>query len=377
MSEVIYEPRSLWSIQRVVTVPPTAQAETHSSDLIRAQFVRNHLKNPSRYPITITRIAVAPINYTFRQISIDNDIRGIWNAMSNLQIAFINVGAPQRQLYMGKPSGDGMRLSSLLADARAEPIILDATTVFPSGLFGICYLEFDKPLTMPKLGTMEFQPSNYTIPTIPASLPSSASRVSMLWHEQGGSFAGAGRQKQNVPLAGCNTQPVFNPDNPIPYAPDAWGFNIAGPGPASEPWPPRANFSARDISRQNLGLQGSNVFKGFSIHIDQIDIDASYQNGITNGFRVSPLSTRMGCRMRTVDGGSNENWWTPGAPICLVLDTITPATVYPLPKPIVLEPGDTLDAALYIPPHVAVSSPPLQPVFNIGISFNGYATIEG
>ena len=86
----------------------------------------------------------------------------------------------------------------------------------------------------------------------------------------------------------------------------------------------------------------------------------------------------LGTRIRTTNGGSKEWWWREGAPLCLVFDTVTPATVYKMPYPITLGPGDTLDVELVVPPLPAgaVGGTALQHQVNTGISFNGWAAIE-
>lgn len=374
MSDVIYEPRSLWSMTSTATETDAGAEVGFSVGGTIVQFPRTHFKNPSRYPITLTRFAYAAINYTFQELSIDGDARGVWNSMSIQQLVSFRISSPFRQMYLGWLNPFFIA-PGIPQTPRGEP----ETPLFISGLFNNCYLEFDKPLVSPKLGTYEFQPSNYTAPLMPGA-PVRDSRVSMLWHEVGGPFmGGAGRQKQNVLQSACNPQPLpYDAENAIPFPIDNIGANSALPtAAANQPWVPNALFSARDFSRQTMGRQGSNCFRGLSTHIDQQEMDTSYQIPPFSNFPVTPLSARMGCRARSVDGGSGENWWMPGAPICLVLDTLTPANVYVFPHPIVLEPGDTLDVSMHVPTHDAVGSPPTQPRMTVGISFNGYATIEG
>jgi len=60
----------------------------------------------------------------------------------------------------------------------------------------------------------------------------------------------------------------------------------------------------------------------------------------------------------------------------LVCDKITPALVYALPKPIILDPGDTLDIIMDFPAGPTVEEPDNPIPIQIGVSLNGYATIE-
>ncbi len=119
-----------------------------------------------------------------------------------------------------------------------------------------------------------------------------------------------------------------------------------------------------------------------AVHMDQIGNDNALanENAAFDGVPIAPASLRMGSRVRTTNAGSGEDWWRPGAPLALTLDTITPAAVFMLPFPITLTPGDTLDVELVIPgvPPPAVLPPlEVQRAYNVGISLNGWAAIEG
>jgi hypothetical protein len=89
--------------------------------------------------------------------------------------------------------------------------------------------------------------------------------------------------------------------------------------------------------------------------------------------RPSPLALRTGTRIRTTGTGSQNYWWRPGAPLALVFDHITPALVMRLSDPITLPPQDQLDVEMEFPgvPGSADTN------FHVGVSFNGFATIEG
>ena len=104
--------------------------------------------------------------------------------------------------------------------------------------------------------------------------------------------------------------------------------------------------------------------------------NGSYVFGMT---RSVAASTMVPSRIRTTDGGSGRYWWRPGAPIALVLDHITPAFVYELPVPITVGPGDALDVELEVPLSTTFpdDGTATTPTFNLGVSFNGYAAIEG
>jgi hypothetical protein len=90
----------------------------------------------------------------------------------------------------------------------------------------------------------------------------------------------------------------------------------------------------------------------------------------------------MTCRARTTNGGTNQWWWRPGAPLALVCPTITPAQVYEFEQPIVLGPGEQLEVELWAPlaPSLVLlgsgGAQTVQPNYTIGLSMTGYTTIE-
>jgi hypothetical protein len=126
------------------------------------------------------------------------------------------------------------------------------------------------------------------------------------------------------------------------------------------------------------------------VAINQIDYDdfaAADADGLgfdTNlGMKFGPVSQRIGCRARMGAGVNTDWWWRPGAPLALVLDTITPALVYKLPEPITLSPGDTLSVEADVPgtnyfdSELASITGETDSRVQLGVSFNGYTAIEG
>ena len=112
--------------------------------------------------------------------------------------------------------------------------------------------------------------------------------------------------------------------------------------------------------------------------IDQIDFDEGVQAQPAPfpGSPITPYSQRLGCRARTTNGGTNQWWWRPGAPLALMSPTITPASVMELQQPIKLGPGDSLELEVTAPNPV-VLAPQIDPTFQFGVSLTGYAIIEG
>lgn len=366
MSEgLLYEPRSFWSIANVA-----GQAFDQT-----VRLDRRHFYNGGRYPIEIRRIAIAGINYVLTGPPIVNGAVGWDEAASVINRVQVSIAAPQRFYFSTRraPLAAGMA-----PKATAQPPIAAPA----SSLWGQCALKFDKPLVIPRTGSVELDLSAHTPWTWPdAQTPvveNQATEATILWQEVGGLFSGSGRSL-TVPLftyTGNTT--VADPPEKWPYPPDGYGV-AAGPGnPSPNWWPPRSSFPAggpRGFSRFESTRSGSTELSELRMHIEQQDYDAALAAAFGDT-RPCPLSLRTGCRVRTVSGGSREYWWRPGAPLALVLDTITPALVYELAEPITMPPGEQLDLEVQVP-GTTVGQGEDQPTFHIGVSLNGFAAIEG
>ena len=132
------------------------------------------------------------------------------------------------------------------------------------------------------------------------------------------------------------------------------------------------------MQESQRGAEASQIY-GFAVGIQQISYDNTL-NSASFTAPIAPLSARIGTRARCKDFGSSEWWWRPGAPLCLVAPTITPAQVFKLAKPITLGPGEGIIVEVQVPAGTSVdSSPPatLNPIYNIGLSLAGHAIIEG
>jgi hypothetical protein len=220
----------------------------------------------------------------------------------------------------------------------------------------------------------------------------SAVEVAMLYQEAGGMFFGNGRVHtyRARPYGG---QPALNPfaDFPDkwPYPPDlfsaAFLYNLL-PGIPNW-WDPLGDFNAKKFKEQEATRQGSTCITDMRAMLNQTGYDAQVIAAFTAAFgyaptqKLAPLATRMGTRVKTVGCGSEAWWWRPGAPLALVFDAMSPGLVYDLPEEITLMPGDTLDVEMIFPPNVVTfgSESPVQPTVpvHMGVSFNGYAPIEG
>lgn len=353
---MLYEPRSLWSIQSV----------DMSDAPQEVRFNREHFYNGTPYPITITRVAVMGVNYIFQRMV--GQIAP-WQAATVGSRVAISINAPFRSHFGKFP----MVLNGFAPQPTWTPVPRNPVQ---SSLWGQCMLTPDHPLYLPRGGAMQWDISSFSSylrdgeeePPIPEIT------VHQLYQEEGGFFAGhvrsrSFRTQEIQPLGGHD---VFNPADGWPYPWDIYHSPVNYANTPTTFWIPNGSFTAKEFKAQEATRDGSAKIIGLRTMIDQLDVDVDVIQPVAPA-RVSPLSMRMGTRIRTVSGGSDEWWWREGAPLALVFDTITPATVYKLPFPITLGPHDTLDLTLEVPANAAGDGLPV----NIGVSLNGFAAIEG
>lgn len=373
----LHEPRALWTVQSI-------QAPSGASSALNGRVTvdKDHFRNGSRYPITLTKLLLSTIGYTFREYAPDveqHTLATVQNSMSVLNLLDVFISAPY-SLHLSK---NDLRASSLPACGVSEPSMrYYLSTPFASGAWGLCRWDFDRILWLPRKATLQLDLGAYALPDISfgpkewtaAVLP----RTSVCfdeWHT--GMMGGNNRLRQRAALPDATETLTDNDPNIVI---DAFG-PFAGTNAASAtPWPPNGLFQPKDFDEQESDRgQEMSAYRGFAAMIDQIDYDAFIQ-GLGDqyaGQPVAPLSTRVPTRARTTHGGSGEWWWRPGAPLCLVSPTIGPALVFDLPNPIVLGPGEQLELEIQVPNGIVVGGQLWQPTYNLGVSFTGYASIEG
>jgi hypothetical protein len=379
-----YQPASLWSIAYV-----DAAADVAS---LRFNFRREHFRNPTRHPITINRFALSGVNYPVDIMNVSTAAPGT-DAVSvansaMLNLARIKISAPYRKGY----SRTEIPLASYSPRATGW---ISGSTLSDSSLFGVNYLKFDKNILLPRKGALEVSLSGTTRITTDyfglgnniffGGADSAAPRPGrFFFHEVGGLFSGSARQKGLSVVTTANIVPIPDPYSGIPFGlPANYGFPVeAGALPVAL-WPPQSQMNARDFEQQESTRSGSSEVYGMGIFIDQIDYDDDSKaqflalQGVSPGreYKLGMTASSVGCRARAMHApGSNDWWWRPGAPVCLVLDTITDALVYDLPDPITLSMGETLDVTMVVP---AASTVNAAANYQIGISFNGWTAVEG
>lgn len=382
-----YQPRSLWGaayIQNAVLLPEA-----------RIQFEREQLRNGTRWPVTIERVALTPINYPIEHAG-DPVLAPAspWGmAYAALQGALIRISSPFRKSFARQEIAVG----AYPAMATGQPL---GEETYQSSLFGISYLEFDKPLFIPQRSACMFGLGGLTgvfyDPVGAAEISFARPQASpifatMYFNEVGGLFSGSQRRAlgQMVPdFPNQSPQPDPSTGYPFPLPVD---YSEVPGAPGALNWPPQMQLTGKQFGSQESTRSGSTHVYGMGAMIDQIEYDddaASDAQGTGidvdgGGFKISQLAARMGCRARMTHGVNTDEWWRPGAPLALVLDSITPALVYKLPNPITLGPGDTLSVEVRMAGTDYFQSTLDSVVLNnaarlqLGISFNGYTAIEG
>lgn len=358
---VLYEPRSLWSVQSVDLT--TKRQEVG--------FNREHFYNGTRYPITIRRVAVMGLNYVYSRIT-DSPVP--WQDAGISARLGITIGAPFRQHLQKNP----VVINGLCPSPTWTPSPRDGKA---SSLWGQTMLEFDHPLYLPRLGAIEWDISTFSgyLRESDEAEPVPEAIIYQLYQESGGMFAGAARTRKfrTSRLSPTLGRDRANLEEGWPYPFDVFHSAVAYASNELSFWPPQGSFTAKEFKAQESTEDGSTCITSMRTMIDQLDIDADVLT-LPNpaAGRVAPLSMRMGTRVRTTSGGSGDWWWREGAPLALVMDKITPAVVFPLPYPITLGPKDTLDVRLFVPGKATIPSQGTFPA-NVGISLNGFAAIEG
>lgn len=353
---LMFEPRALWDVKRIdaTDVEQTVLFDT-----------REAFMNGSRYPIQITEISLAPINYLAASALTLAPGRLTGQAVFNA--AEMVLAVRQRQNYSRFP----VRLPGYSATPSQEPStrfldLVDPEVTNASGLLGVSHKRFDRPFVLPQYGAVEIQLSTYDGAFPPGVRDPQPPRFSVAWFEAGGLLEGSARTLTRRPLrdALTTTSALYGAAIPslVPKVPSPLATNAT--------FPPEHLFTTKDFRAQSPTVQGAQRFTGVTVQIDQIDHDSYWDFNAP----VTPLALRTGCRIRTTDGGTKMDWWRPGAPIGLVLNTVSPAMTYRLPRPLTMEPGDQFEVELTVPP--TTRGEPAD-VYSIGVALNGYAVIEG
>src|SRR6185503_5361115 len=316
---LLHEPRALWTVQALLAEALEANVE---EDIVvstgRVLVPKDDFKNTSRYPITLTKMCVCAIGYTYREYEFTATPEAVHNSMMAAQ--------NQVKIFLSSPYSFHLDRNDFIVnqappDPTAEPGMRYDPTIgsYSSGIWGLNRWTFDRCLWLPRKATLQLDIGTWIIPDLGFGAPPAIYTSVQFDEPQTGILGGNNRLRARAAIPA-----VFDTHAAavgIP-APDALGVD----------------FAAKPIA---------------------------------------PIGTRIVTRAKCSNGGTNEWWWRPNAPLCLVSPTMGPATVYTLRKPIVLGPGEQLEVELQAPPIVTIDDTPFQPTYQIGVSFTGYATIEG
>jgi hypothetical protein len=380
----VYEPRALWTVQRI-----QAAASNASILSARVQIPKDDFRNVGKYPITLTKLILDGVGYAYRSYTPGASVSA--SEVHNCEAAVGHVDFQLSSPYSRHFSKRQFRLQSFEQTPTAEPSMQYASAggvaqVYSSGLFGINRWAFDMPLRLPRKSTIGFELSGWTVPNVGLALPGAIIHSSIAFDEEDtGLFGGTSRIRVRTQVPQLRNQSIGAPFWPTvtdPLPPDA--FQVIS-GAETNTFPANQMFRAPNFNRQESDRgQDWTSFTGFAVHIDQITWDDYVQTAAAPfpGQPLSPQSLRMITRCKTTNGGTNQWWWRPGAPLALVCPTITPAQVYEFEEPITLGPGEQLEGELWAPvgPSLVLGSSggaqTVRPNYTIGVSMTGYTTIE-
>lgn len=406
---LLNEPRAFWDIISAIATTglrandgsTTVWTRTLNGNGQNFALPRQNFTNGSRYPIDLTKMSICPLGYLLRRwnggISANPDNHEVLNDMSWLSRATVSVTAPKRSRLNNFVFSPGSVPTDPTSDGGMGPI---SSAPYGSSLMGISRWDFERPFRLVRNGIVQFGmlPVRRSIENVETEPP--MPDVGMAFWE---SHIGASRMLGNsrnktLSQADAALSPGVYPRGPAAVNADYWDLMESPAGTVSSipSWSPNMSFDGgfgssgggfngrRSFRKQDTSRGSESTFlTGYSVMLRQIYWDEvlAQEPEIANSFMAS-LSTRVGTRCRVQDGGTNEWWWRPGAPLALVSPTITPSVVVTLPKTITLGPGESLEVEVNLPPPVffANASPApetISPVYQLGISFTGFATVEG
>jgi hypothetical protein len=373
--DILYEPRAFWDVVSIAADSAEPPRVTFSAG-------NRHWVNSSRHTVVFDRAIFSAIGYRYREFneaaptgvtSYDLDLGVVnlfdWFLSAPFRVHFSRKDLPGwtfQQIPTGEPS---MRYSD--------------TAPFASGLWGTSRWDFNFPYWLPRKGLVQFDISSFLypdIPTDPVNIP-----ISIMFNETSPGHAnripGTARITPRLSAAVLDTVagvPATFPAGPAPTDPDPLGAKQGVATGINQAWPAATKFDRQVYRAQEAQRGGGRSFlTGFGVHIEQIEYDAQLI-GVTDE-RMAPIAQQVITRAKSLNGGSNEWWWRPGAPLALVSPTLNNSSlVFAIDPPIVLGPGDNLEGEVQVPdPRTIPGVGTFAQTYNLGISFTGHAAIEG
>ncbi len=371
-----YEPRVLWSTARIGA---SIEARSSTQPGGYQPLPKEHYRNGSRWPIRITHALISPVGYLLASGNADDE--SVFDqamaaiSRTNLRIAF------PKSSWIERLDTDVLNFAT---EATAEPGFLgDPDLEYASGLFGTSRWTFDPSYIVPRKVTLDLILSTIQLYNTGEVRP--VGSASLAFFERGGRMLGHSRSRPSAPLEYAPTWQIANgawPDANTPIIGDGYAINLGVSGPQKQTFPGQQKWPSNLYLHQlaSRGLPYTEV-TGFSVAIDQIDIDDQVTNldgaGLFSDARVAPIAQRIITKASTRDGGTQERWWRDGAPLSLVTPTQNNcAFVHKFADPFIIGPGDGMEVGLQAPAARTVNDVPILGPYNVGVSFLGYACVE-
>lgn len=371
-----YEPRVLWSVARVGNTIDE-QSETQPAGFVKMD--KSHFQNPSKYPFRITHAIISPVGYLFRDRTASLSTR-VDQCMAGLGRVRVRMSFPKRS-WIERLDTDVYSFGNVNC---SEPNFLDDPTAElarSSGLLGLSRWTFDPSYIVPQKATINLELSqiqSYSGVLDPVT-------ASMIFHERGGRMLGHSRHRAAEDIYGSPTSYVNDgvawPRGHAPVIGDNYAVadGAAGLGDKAA-FAPSGKWAANRYNHQ-LGSRGLPYTEvtGFAVALDQIAIDKAVEGAFAGG-ALAPISQRIITKAKTRDAGTMQSWWRDGAPLSLVTPTMNNAgMVHKWEQPFELGPGEYMEVSLQAPPPRTMDfdgPTTVNPIYNVGVSFLGYAVVE-
>lgn len=374
---LVYEPRAFWEVLRVDTsVANIFDAITVANRrTVVTPFDRENFRNGTRNPIELTHVLLTGVGYAFDEFDGQNtppSAVGDFDAcLAAIQKTELFVKTPDKRNFGIRPGrSSGLIMPDPNGNVRMRQ---DPTFDYSAPLHGVTRWTFptDKPMIIPRGGIVEFQLGSPLSQPFTSGIARANYRIGFF--EGWGLTGGSARTKSGaLVFVNSTTQPNH------PFEP-ADGLGSVAQGQTAI-FPPAQHFTRTEWRAQQQTQAGSTVVRGFAVAIDQAqhDDDINDAGGSFANQPIAPLATRTPVGIaRQFGSGSGAQWWRPGIPLALLGPTLGDALSYELPKPITLYPGDALDLELTTPVGVSGQEGPIFPIYQIGVSFLGMASIAG
>lgn len=388
--DALYEPRALW---QVVDIPFTNQRERPGATRVLEGV---EWMNGSRYDMVFTHLNICPIGYAV-----------LHDAYEVLQNVSVTVSHGNAMLA----SSPYMPALGQMQPNSPSPAFFDASmgqympfdysplagTVNPRtrlimppqfNTFDVARWQFDMPYRLIRKGLVTFGLSSIGAVTN-YGIAHERGRLRMtMGFDEAWSTGGLLRQQMRIQEGHLYTSDVLT-QTPFNGVPIQSGTPDAPPAVPTNLWPADSQFQSKVWRRQEAGRgggDGSGWLQGFTVHLPNYH-NVDNLDRIADGETSVSLATRIGCRAKTVNGGTGRSWWRDGAPLALVSPTIGAAHTIKLQTPIRLaskeqlivtlrtEGKDNLLAGIIDEDEVEQDRSSAGN-FKVGVSVTGYAIVK-